>query len=49
VQAEKLFIALADYQLYVFRDVWAGNVGVIMDNNNLLKKDTIEKGIKYKE
>jgi len=36
-EAEKLFAALAEYQISIFRDVWSTQIDLLMDRDNLLK------------
>ena len=48
VEAEKLFAALAEYQISIFRDVWSNQIEVLMDRDKLLKQEIVELGFKYK-
>jgi hypothetical protein len=48
VEAEKLFSALAEYQISIFRDVWSNQIEVLMDRDKLLRQEIVEIGFKYK-
>jgi 5'-3' exoribonuclease 2 len=43
-EAEKLFAALAEYQISIFRDVWSTQIDLLMDRDNLLKHKIVLEG-----
>jgi 5'-3' exoribonuclease 2 len=43
-EVEKLFAALAEYQISIFRDVWSTQIDLLMDRDNLLKHEIVLEG-----